>query len=56
MTNREKLFKVLEEMDNKELSETLDIHCGDCPILDYCIEHDGDENTCQNTIYAWLNK
>lgn len=56
MTNREKLFKVLEAMNNKELSENLEFYCGDCPARYYCMEHDGDENTCQNTMHLWLNE
>lgn len=56
MTNREKLFKVLEKMDNKQLSETVDFWCKDCPANEFCSYTKYDLKTCQETRYEWLNK
>lgn len=56
MTNREKLFKVLEEMDNSTLSDVIDFkHCNDCPAKNYCIKHPR-AGTCQETKCKWLDE
>lgn len=54
MTNREKLFKKLEEMDNRMLSDIIDLPCGNCPADIYCSRHPR-AGTCQETMRKWLD-
>lgn len=57
MTNREKLFKKLEEMDNETLSDVIDLPCAECPAYGYCCGHTlGEASTCQGAMRMWLDE
>lgn len=54
MSNREKLFKLLEGKDNKCLAEMIDFICDECPANSFCSSTSAGVLTCQETLCAWL--
>lgn len=55
MSNREKLFKFLEEKENEDLAEIIDLACGECPANSFCSSN-ASGLTCQESLYGWLEK
>lgn len=53
-TNREKLFKILEQMDNTDLSNKIDFDCVECPCSEICVFYP--HLTCSEILEKWLNK
>lgn len=54
MTNREKLFKALNKMNNKDLSLTVSLNCEECPCYGYCKEIEG--YSCNKVLEWWLDE
>lgn len=52
MSNRQILFKTLENMPNEVLVEVLDIGCTNCPALKFCEKRT--RGTCQEIMLEWL--
>lgn len=53
MKNREKLFKILEQMDNTALSIKIDFDCVECPCSEMCTFDRC--RTCSEILVEWLD-
>lgn len=53
MTNREKLFEILNKMSNQKLSLAVNLPCHVCPCYDFC---EKSENiSCNKILEEWLD-
>lgn len=53
MTNKEKLFEILDKMSNQKLSFTINLPCDKCPCYDFCKNFKS--MSCNETLEAWLD-
>lgn len=53
MTNREKLFEILNKMDNHQLSYKVDFSCNECPCYGFCKNFIS--ISCNETLEKWLD-
>lgn len=56
MTNREKLFEILNKMTDEELAFAIDVPCNMCPARKMCNSHINEDESCQETFILWLEE
>lgn len=56
MTNREKLFEILNKMTDEQLAFVIDLPCDMCPARKSCESYHYDDYTCQDNMTLWLEE
>lgn len=57
MTNREELLDILRNMSDRELAESIDLYCNECPVSKHCdLDPYYSDLTCQDSMEKWLEE